>query len=115
MEERTDWLWGIGAAYNFIHLDTGVLFQGDHEFSSFNEDISVVLQYLPFRITDVGFPCLVCKLFVFWDSGYFTKYHHFLYPLTDWGYQNLFTPRIYLCTECGVSSPDRFTFDWSSE
>lgn len=125
VELRTDWLWGKGeqltndhrfpieAAYKFIDLDKGVQLKGDHQFSPFNIESSVVLQYLPSRITDVGFPCRICKQFIFWDSGWFTKYQHCFFPFTEWSWRTdaFYHPRIYICIECGVSSPEYSTYD----
>ena len=120
LEEHTDWLWGIGFAYEFLDMASSSVLSWDHIFE-FEESTEVLLHYLPYRITSQGFPCWRCWKFVCWDDlRWYTKYNYSFLRLNiryfhsssledlssrmNWLF--LYQPREFFCTDCGLVEPD---------
>lgn len=119
VDERTDWLWGIGSAYNFIDLVKPQILDRDHAFSTETAN-SVVLQYLPLRITANGFPCRICLQFVFWDTSWYTRYQKVLFPLPlrdmlilypEIFNDSFYNTRVFVCIACGESAYDTSAYE----
>ena len=121
VEEHTDWLWGIGNAYELRDLLTFAVIRWDHIFST-DASTLVLLHYLPYRVTSSGFPCWQCYTFVSWtDPRWYTRYitepdHLPIQMLmsdpewAEYGRHFLYFPREYFCADCGPSNA-RFPFD----
>ena len=93
--ERTHWLWGIDDAYLVLDMLTAQVLSWDHQFAVRGELVAphlIQIIYLSYRITNQGFPCRTCMLFVFWDQTWFTKYHIL---------SKSFQPRNFYCYSCG--------------
>ena len=114
VEEHTDWLWGIGNAYELRDLLTFDVIRWDHIFST-DASTLLLLRYLPYRVTSSGFPCWQCYTFVSWtDPRWFTSYTaepvglpiQMLMSDPAWatyGRHFLYFPREYFCADCGPS------------
>ena len=111
VEEHTDWLWGIGNAYELRDLLTFAVIRWDHIFST-DASTLVMLHYLPYRVTSSGFPCWQCYRFVSWsDPRWYTRYTDTTHlPIqtmmsdpswAECGRHFLYFPREYFCSECG--------------
>ena len=118
VEEQTDWLWGIGTAYELRDGLSFAVIRWDHIFST-DASTLVLLYYLPYRVTSSGFPCWQCYIFVSWsDPRWYTRYTMTKgLPIQQWmsdpvwaEYVTIFlyAPREYWCAECGPSIPDTF-------
>jgi hypothetical protein len=104
LEEHTDWLWGIGNAFEFVDMASLAVIELDHIFGS-EEPTEVLLHYLPYRITSMGFPCSQCWKWVSWDDPiWYTRYNHA--SVDPLNYPFLYRPRVYFCSVCGAIEPD---------
>ena len=121
LEEHTDWLWGIGNAYELRDLLTFAVIRWDHIFST-DASTLVLLHYLPYRVTSSGFPCWQCYTFVSWsDPRWYTRNSdttglpiQMLMSDPEWAEFSkhfLYFPREYYCVDCG---PVKIDFFWSN-
>jgi hypothetical protein len=119
VEDQTDWLWGIGSAYELRDLDSFAALRWDHVFST-DVDTVVMLLYLPHRVTSKGFPCWQCWGFVYWTNPrWYTRYFETSHlPIQTWMgnsewaevYKKFFyEPREYYCSDCGPWVFDPFS------
>ena len=103
VDELTDWMWGVGEAYQIVDMDTGAkvrrnarLYGAKHRFQILYET----------RVSSVGFPCYYCWRFVSWqESKWFTRFNPFQWEEpgadTKKNRRALYSPRDYLCCDCG--------------
>ena len=103
VDERTDWFWGVGDAYQIVDMDTGGTVERNARLYSAKRRFQILYET---RVSAVGFPCRRCWRFVSWqDSKWFTRFNPFNQrdPRADDRKNDkaMYSPRDYFCCECG--------------
>ena len=137
VEQRTDWLWGYCRQHASRRSDSHEFLPWDHQLlllrnmdSSeiialncsliISSSMSIQIEFLPLRISRVGFPCFKCMHFVHWNYPcWYTRYRlrypdyftvpagDFMIPMLSTDYvRYLLHPRDYYCEECGPKIDD---------
>ena len=102
VDELTDWMWGVGEAYQIVDMDTGVKVRRNARLRGAKHRFQILYET---RVSSLGFPCYHCWRFVSWEeSTWFTRYHTFQWEEPGADTKNrraLYSPRDYFCFECG--------------